>query len=619
MSRDGGPPSDQRLRRKLRRLPRRPGVYLHRDARGRVLYVGKARRLDQRVRSYFQGPATLDPKTRQLVRRVADVEVIVTPDESAALVLEDRLIKEYRPPYNVRLKDDKRYPYIRVTVQEEFPRVEVVRRTADDGARYFGPYTSARDMRETLRYALQIFPVRTCRLDLPRQTLDRPCLDYQIGRCSGPCAGLDDRAGYRRKVADLVRFLEGRDRKVPEALRREMAAAAARYDFETAARLRDRLRLLERTLARRFRLDGLGGAVDVLGTARDGEEACGVVLRVRGGQVLTVHHFLLRDRLQRGGPDLLAQLLREYYGRTDDLPPLVLLPEPLPDTAEWERLLAERRGGPVRLRVPRRGARRDALRMAAANAAARLTAEREGAAEPPPAAPDSPVAALQERLGLRRLPRVIECFDISTFQGRETVAALVTFRDGRPWKSRYRRFRVRSVEGTDDFASLREAVGRHYRRVLEREERPADLVVIDGGAGQVAAAREALTALGLHDVELIGLAKREETIVREAGPDLRLPRHDPALRLLQRLRDEAHRFAVTYHRLLRGKRMEASLLDRIPGIGPAKKMALLHHFDSVEAVRRADAAALAAVRGLTAADVQRILAFFAAERGEGET
>ncbi len=608
----------RRLARKLRLLPARPGVYLHKDARGRVLYVGKAVRLNQRVRSYFQDPSRLDPKTRELVRRIRDLDVIVTPDETTALVLEDRLIKEYRPPYNIRLKDDKRYPYLRITVQEPFPRIEVVRRVADDGARYFGPFTNAGEMRETLRYALQIFPVRTCRLALPQQKVPRACLDHQIGRCSAPCVGLDDRRGYRRKVRDLIRFLEGRDRDALRRLRDEMQAAAAAYDFETAARARDRLRLLERTLARRFRIAGLRGDVDACGLARDGDDACGVVLRIRGGAVLTTHHFLLEDRLAEGPPALLAQLLREYYGRSDDIPATILLPEAIPDTAHWEIVLAERRGRPVRLVVPRRGPRRDAVAMAASNAAVKLNERQLQGRGTDRRVGEEVLRALQERLGLRRQPLVIECFDISTFQGRETVAALVTFRDGKPWKTRYRRFRVRTVEGTDDFASLREVVGRHYRRLGEREGPPADLVVIDGGAGQVAAARQALTELGLHETELIGLAKREELIVREDGPPLRLSRHDPALQLLQRIRDEAHRFAINYHRRLRGRSMQASVLDRIPGIGPVKKMALLHHFDSVEAIRRAGAEQLCAVRGIGRADAERILAFFAAE-GRRET
>jgi excinuclease ABC subunit C len=600
------------LAEKLSLLPNTPGVYLHKDARGKVLYVGKAVNLASRVRSYFQ--TGRDAKTEQLVRRIHDVDYIVVRSESEALVLEDQLIKEYRPAYNIRLKDDKRFPYIRITLQEPYPRVEVVRRLAADGARYFGPYTNVGAMRETLKQALRAFPVRTCGLDLPEQTVPRACLDWQIGRCSAPCVDYDTQAGYRDKAAGLVRFLAGEDQALLGELRAEMAREAAAQRYENAARIRDRLQVLEQTVGSVSRLHGLQDDLDVCAVARDGDTACGVVLRIRGGRILTSHHFLLEDRLESETPAFLAQLLREYYPRAGDIPAEVLVSHALPDREQWAERLGDLRGGRVRLARPSRGARRDAVAMALDNASFKLNERRMQAALKPRRVGPGQSMALQEALDLRTVPETIECFDISNFQGRETVASLVFFRGGKPYKSRYRRFRIRGVDGVDDFASMREVLGRYYAGLREKGLPPADLVMVDGGAGQLSSARAALTAEGLHEVELIGLAKRDEIVVRERGlPPLKLPRTSPALQLLQQVRDEAHRFAITYHRTLRDRRTTASALDLIPGIGETKKLSLLHHFDSVDAIRRAGAEELCAVRGIYKGDAERIIAFFANE------
>jgi len=602
------------LARKLRLLPDAPGVYLHKDKQGKVIYVGKAARLHQRVASYFQRPEEHDPKTGQLVRRIADVDYIATASEAEALVLEDQLIKEYRPRYNIRLKDDKRYPYLRITLQEPYPRVEVVRRVADDGARYFGPYTIVRAMRETLKHALRVFRVRTCHLDLPEQTVPRPCLDWEIGRCSAPCVDFDTQAVYARRVRALTRFLAGSESGLLDDLREEMTGLSAAQRYEDAARVRDRLALLETALAGVDRVSGLKGDLDACGVVRDGAMACGVVLRVRGGKIMTTHHFLLEDRLESETPAFLAQLCREYFSRAGDLPPVVLVSHDLPDRDQWCERLGDLRGGRVSVVRPRRGPRREAVDMALSNAAYKLNERRLRDSTRVRRVAPGRALALQDALDLRRVPETVECFDISTLQGRETVASLVYFKGGQPLKSRYRRFRIRSVVGTDDYASMREVLTRHYRRLLDKELAPADLVVVDGGAGQLAAGREALAALGLHEVDLVGLAKREEIVHRERGlPPVKLPRSSPALQLLQRVRDEAHRFAITYHRLLRSKGVDDSVLDRIAGIGRVKKLSLLHHFDSIDHIRRATAEELAAVRGIHAGDVERIVAFFAAE------
>ena len=619
MSRNRDHDDDGNLKGKLGLLPSTPGVYLHKDARGKVLYVGKALRLNQRVRSYFQDSSDHPPRIRDLVSRVADVDYIVTTTENEALVLEDQLIKEYRPRYNVRLKDDKRYPYIRITVQEELPRVEVVRRIENDGARYFGPFTAVRDMRETLQHALRAFQVRTCLLDLPKETVPRPCLDYQIGRCSAPCTGLDAPDSYRLKVKALVRFLEGADDGLVEELTAEMGELADAKAYEEATAVRDRLAVLERTIGGLSRIHGLSDDLDACAVVRDGADGCGVILRIRGGKVLTTHHFLLEDRLESEPARFLAQLLREYYTRAGDIPARVLVSHEPGEREQWETWLGDLRGKRVHLNVPQRGPRKDAMDMALANAAWKLN-ERvlKGGAKARAVSPGRS-RELQDALDLRSVPESIECFDISTFQGRETVASLVYFRNGKPHKARYRRFRVKEVEGVDDFASMREVLGRYYRKLQDKDMPPADLVMVDGGAGQLSAARTILTELGLHEVELIGLAKREEEIHRERGlPPVRLPRTSPALQLLQQVRDEAHRFAITYHRLLRDRKTTDSVLDRIPGIGRVKKLALLHHFPSVDHIRNASGAELCEVRGIGPSDAERIIAWFATEqKGDG--
>jgi len=605
---------EAKLKEKLGLLPDAPGVYLHKNKVGKVIYVGKAKRLKQRVRSYFsqEGGETegaADPKTRALVRRIADFDYIVTDSDSDALVLENQLIKEYRPLYNIRLKDDKQYPYLRISLEETYPRITVVRRIGQDKARYFGPFTDVAAMRETLSFAAGAFQVRTCSLDLPEQTVPRPCLDYQIGRCSAPCVGYDTMEDYRQKVQRLVKFLAGAGREVLDELAREMADHAAALRFEEAARLRDLMGKLEKTISRGRPVSGIAGDCDLVAIVREGEDASGVVFRVRGGMILTTHQFWLTDRLDRGLDDFLRQLLREYYPRAGDIPPQVLVSQPLDDLEAWRDWLCGLRGRKVELRHPQRGAKKEAVELAHTNAAFKLreVLSRKELNKSGKVTPAD--IQLQEALDLHTVPETIECFDISNFQGKETVASLVFFRGGQPLKSRYRRFRIKTVRGVDDFASMAEVLTRYYGKLLDKGERPADLVVVDGGIGQLSAAREVLAGFGLHEVQLIGLAKREETIVRENG-EIRLPRSSEALKLLQRVRDEAHRFAITYHRLLRDRKTTASELDRIPGIGEVKKLSLLHHFGSVARIKKATAEELARVRLINRHDVVAIRMYF---------
>jgi excinuclease ABC subunit C len=612
-----------KLAGKLARLPEAPGVYLHKNRDGKVIYVGKANRLSQRVRSYFQTGGDRDEKTAALVRRITDFDYIVTDSDADALVLENQLIKEYRPHYNVRLKDDKAYPYLRITLQEPYPRVDVVRRLAQDGARYFGPFTDVRAMRETLKFAAGAFQVRTCHLDLPGQTVERPCLDYQIGRCSAPCVDYDSAENYRARVQRLVRFLSGGENEVVAELRREMEQRAEALEFEAAARVRDLVARLDRTTSRSRPVAGLAGDADLVGLVREGEDASGVVLRVRGGHILTTHHFLLNDRLDRDLGTFMAQLLREYYPRAGDIPPEVLLSCPVEDMPAWQSWLASLRGGSVDLKVPQRGARREAVDLAHTNAAFKLR-EVDLKSRLRQTSRITPAdIQLQEALDLHTVPDTIECFDISNFQGKETVASLVYFKGGKSLKSRYRRFRIKTVDGIDDFASMTEVLTRYYGGLVAKGELPADLVVVDGGVGQLSMARKVLAGFGLHATQLIGLSKREETIHREHGT-IQLSRRSEALKLLQRVRDEAHRFAITYHRLLRDRRTTHSELDLIPGIGRIKKLSLLHRFGSVAQLRLASADELGEVHGINRHDVVAIQTYFTAHRSphpcdEGDT
>lgn len=601
------------LKNKLGLLPDAPGVYLHKNKQGKVLYVGKAKRLNQRVRSYFQSSTgedgQADPKTKALVRRIHDFDYIVTENDADALVLENQLIKEYGPVYNIRLKDDKQYPYIKISTDEPYPRVTVVRRIERDKARYFGPFTDVGAMRDALNFAAGAFQIRTCHLDLPEQTVERPCLDYQIGRCSAPCVDYDSQEGYRRKVKRMVKFLDGSSQEVLEDLRGEMEAHSASLRFEEAARTRDLIAKLDKTISRGRPVSGIQGNCDLVAVSREGEDASGVIFRVRLGKILTTHHFWLSDKLDRGLDDFLRQLLREYYPRAGDIPREILISQPLDDLEAWNAWLTDLRGARVEVRHPQRGAKKEAVELAHTNASFKLREVLRNKELKRPFKVTPADIQLQEALDLHTVPETIECFDISNFQGKETVASLVYFKGGKPLKTRYRRFRIKTVQGVDDFASMAEVLIRYYGRLTEKGEKPADLVVVDGGIGQLSAARAVLAGFGLHEVQLIGLAKREETIVRETG-EIKLPRHSEALKLLQRLRDEAHRFAITYHRLLRDRHTTASELDLIPGIGQIKKLSLLHHFGSVAQIRKATPDELAEVRLINKHDVVAIRAFF---------
>ena len=589
------------LASKVPSLPESPGVYLWKDAEGTVLYVGKAKRLRSRVRSYVNGDHGESPRTRVLMSHAADFETIVVPSEAHALVLEANLIKEYKPRFNIALRDDKSYPYIKVTLQEPFPRVLVTRRLENDGARYFGPYTDVSAMRRALNVVKRIFIVRSCSYDMPNTMPERACLDHHIGRCKAPCILAQTMEDYRAMIDEVVLFLDGKTAEVVRRVRERMADAATHLDFERAAELRDALRKLETMEEPTVVLQVEGGDRDVIGYARDGDEAVVAVLRIRAGKLLSREHHFLDNVDEAPDSTALAAYLARTYLTLEERAPELLVPFDFDD----RELFAESLTG-TRIHIPQRGPRREIVDLAQQNARHLLeefrlisddTTERAG----------DPIYELQRELGLQRLPRAIACFDISHAQGTDTVASCVWFQNGRPLRAEYRKFKIKTVEGIDDFASMKEVVSRFVARRVEEQKALPDLVVIDGGKGQLNAARDALEGQGIQ-LPIISLAKRDEEIfVPGRSESVRLSRRSPALRVLQQARDEAHRFAVSFQRQRRAARTVTSELLSIPGVGPSKRRALLRAFGSVQGVRDAAPEAIAALPGFSLASARKLL------------
>lgn len=592
---------------KLKLLPDSPGVYLMKDARGKIIYVGKAVVLKNRVRQYFQRNKGHTPKVRAMVEKIADFETIMTGSEVEALILECNLIKKHRPRYNISLKDDKSYPYVKVTLQEEFPRVFVTRRILKDGARYFGPYTNVTAVHESLKLLRRLFPLRSC-----RQMGERPCLEYHIKRCIAPCTGNVDREEYDAMIRAVLLFLEGRTEDVERELSARMQAAAESYHFELAARLRDQLAAVRRVAEKQNIVTGAGDQ-DAVGMARSDIGVCVQIFFIRAGKMLGREHFLLQGSEEESDEALLTAFLQQYYHQAAFVPREVLLPMELEETALLSEWLSEKKGGKVQIFVPQRGSKRDIVNMAEGNAEKYLRDEAERVKQ----ANAQTLGAVEELghyLGLRELPNRMECFDISHNQGSETVASMVVFEGGLPKKSDYRRFKIRSAEGKpDDFKSMREVTTRRYGKLTE-EELP-DLIVIDGGKGQLSSALEIIRGAGHLKVPVVGLAKQFELIFVEGSSDpVVLPRHSQALYLIQRIRDEAHRFAITYHRKLRGKRNLVSVLDHIDGIGPKRRKMLWSHFGNLNRIKAASVEELAAVEGMNLPAAEAVYQFFAAQR-----
>jgi len=600
-------PVPESVATKLPHLPEGPGVYLWKGRDGSTLYIGKAKRLRSRVRSYFANDQLESVKTSHMVSLIADLETIVVPSEAHALILEANLIKEYRPRFNIALRDDKSYPYIKVTVQEPFPRVWVTRRLEDDGARYFGPYTDVGAMRRALNVVKKIFTVRSCNYDMPAQMPERPCLDYYIKRCKAPCILAQSQQDYRAMIDEVVLFLDGRPEEVMRRVEEKMDLASEQLDFERAAELRDVLQHLERMEEPTVVLEVEGGDRDVIGYARDGDDACVTVLRIRSGKLLSREQRFLTNIDGENDADVMAIFLAGSYVGMQEKARQLLLPFDFPDRELIEQSLPD-----SRIQIPQRGPRRELISLAEQNARHLLEELKLASMEAEERAGD-PVYELGRELGLQRLPRSLVCFDISTTQGTDTVGSCVWFENGRPRRNEYRKFKVKTVEGTDDFASMNEVVRRYFERRINDQKPLPDLIVVDGGKGQLSAAQAALAALNLTDRPLISLAKREEEIfIWGREEPLKLSRRSPGLRLLQQARDEAHRFAITYNRKRRSMRTVTSELLKVPGIGPVKRRQLLKEFGSVQGVRDAGEEAISKLPGFNIERARKLLESLAA-------
>jgi len=601
-------------------FPASPGVYLFKDARGRVLYVGKADVLRDRIRSYF-GPS-LDVRHVRLVERAERLEYVLTGSISESYLLEANLIKQHRPRYNIRLKDDKSYPYVKVTLGEDFPRILRTRQLGDRTARYFGPYANAKGVDESLDLLQKLFPYRTCKLTIvasedgkgrtvPPSALPggRPCLLYHLKRCTAPCVGATTREEYRATIDRSVQFLEGRYDALARDLRRDMLIASEGLEYERAGLLRDRVTAIERTTDRQEMHAYKGDDFDALGVALAEGDAAVQLLRVRDGTVVGRDHFFLEGAEGATPGEVLGSFLRQHYAAATTFPPEIAVPETIPDAATFVAFAEEKRGTHVELHVPQRGKKRRLIELAVRNAQDALEQERvrwladKGKTE-------TALAEVQEALGLEGPPKRIECFDVSHVQGTNVVSSMVVFEDGRPAKQAYRRFRTKLGDRNDDFANMRDTLRRRFARsaVGDNDAWPVpDLVILDGGKGQLAEGVGALSDAGLLQIPIAALAKEREELFVPGRPDpIVLPARSQGLFLVQRIRDEAHRFAVTYHQQLRGKRATKSVLDEIQGVGPAKKRALLRKFGSVKGMRDATEADLAGVAGVGHALAERI-------------
>ena len=646
------------LRAQVAALPAKPGVYTFRDASGKVIYVGKAANLRSRVRSYFGSPRSLEGKTRRLAQKIAALEIVTTRTEQDALHLEATLVKRHQPLFNVRLKDDKHYPYLKVDVDSPWPRVTITRRVQNDGARYFGPYASAKSVRTSLDLVKKLFPWRSCDKEITGSD-PRPCLEYYIRRCIAPCTSYCTPDEYRDVIDQTMLFLDGKSSVVVEQLTEAMTDAAEELNFERAATLRDQISAVERVTEQQLTADSAESEIDAFGIAVDGDEAVVQVLFIRGQKMTGSDHFSLAGVRDEPLEQALASFLRQYYEGAVQIPRLVLIPQAIDQPELLAGWLTEKRGGVVEIRRPQRGDKRRLTEMAAENAQEALDMQRvrwladRGRT-------DAALEELEQALSLPAPPQRIECYDISHNQGDSTVASMVVFLDGRPATREYRRFRIKSIQGPDDFASMAEVMRRRFKRLgevrqaerAEGYELPAelgagvsvaaaepgeepdaaessdegaqdegeqraeqgwgavpDLVIVDGGRGQVSAAHDVMRNLAVDDIPLAGLAKREELLfLVDTAEPIRLDRRSQGMYLVQRIRDEAHRFAISYHRRLRQQRASRSPLDRIAGIGPTRKKALLRKFGSLQAIRQASAEEIAATPGLTRRVAEQIKA-----------
>jgi excinuclease ABC subunit C len=609
------------LQGQLDTLPNKTGCYLMKDEGGKVIYVGKAVNLRSRVRSYFHIAAQWDNKTRILVEHIRDIEWIVVASELEALILEMNLIKRHRPQYNVKLKDDKRYPYVKVHWADPFPKVTVTRKMEEDGARYFGPYTSVWAVHKTLDVLRRIFPYLTCDRVITGQD-ERACLYYDIKLCTAPCIGKIDQAAYRQMISDLCDFLNGRTEAIVQRLNQEMDLASGELRFEKAAAIRDQLEAISSIVERQRIVSNDYTDSDVLAMARSEQEACVQVFFIRAGKLIGREYFMMENTAELPDADVLAEFIKQYYDQAANVPPEVLLPHEVEEAQVIRQWLSKRRGnGGVEIKIPHRGQKRALIKMAAENAAETLAAlQTQWKADAH--RQTEALAQIEEALGLPRAPQRIECYDISNTQGTAAVGSMVVFERGVANNKQYRRFNIKSVVGPDDFASMQEVLSRRFKRwQAAQEDSPLpgakpdaafatlpDLVIVDGGKGQLARAVAVFNEYSLLDrVPLVALAKQsEELFLPERTQGILLPRNSQGLFLLQRIRDEAHRFAITAHRARRTKSGIASQLDTIPGIGPKRRRALLKTFGSIDALRQASIDQLTGVQGITPALAESI-------------
>jgi len=594
------------FKEKLAHLPSQSGVYLMKGRGGAILYIGKAKALSDRIRSYFQEGAQLTPRIQSLVDHVRDVDYLVTATELEALILENNLIKKHRPKYNVVLRDDKNYPYLRLPLRGDYPRLEIVRRVKPDGALYYGPYVPTHALRETLRLLRRLFPLPNCTIVIDG-TAERACIEFEIKRCLAPCTGHQSREDYQEMMAQVRLFLEGKDNELLKILKNRMEVAAARLNFEEAARLRDQVAAIERTLERQRITTTDFADLDVIAAARGGEALDFQVLFIRGGMMVGRKDFFMTGLGDSSEDDLYGAFIQQFYNKEGLVPPAVVTAVAPAEADLLERWLSEKRESPVRLTAPRRGKAADLVRLALENAHVALEEHlRVGQAG------TAASQELQRILGLKRLPLKIEAFDISNIQGDQAVGSRVVWEDNRPKKSAYRKFKIRTIQGANDFGMMKEVLVRWYARARDRDEPLPDLIVIDGGKGQLSAALEAMRIVGLTGRDVVGLAKEKgekfERVFLPGRPEsLPLDPASPATHLLQRIRDEAHRFAITYHRKLRGRELVLSVLDEIEGIGETRKKALLKKFGSLDAIRQSSVDEIRVVPGMTRKRAEAVL------------
>jgi excinuclease ABC subunit C len=612
-----------KVRDKLALLPDKPGVYLFKDKNGQLIYIGKAISLRQRVRSYFQPGAQHSAKVQALVQKVADLDFIITDNEVEALILESNLIKQHQPWYNIRIKDDKHYPYLKLTMQEPYPRLVVARRISKDGAKYYGPYPSATAMRNTMKVIRRLFPLRTCKQSLTGEPVGRPCLNIHIGRCQGPCTGQVTPERYLEVVHEVDLFLSGRYEALVERLQQQMEQAAEGLFFERAAELRDQLHSVQQVMEKQKMISAGLEDRDLVALARGVEETCVSVWLMRDGRTIGRRNFFLTGTEEMSRGEVLAAFLKQHYAHVSDLPPEILLAAELPEedeqvVADW---LSGRRGHRVQLAVPKRGPKKQLIEMVEKNAVAALE-ERFARVLSEGQLLQSALQELAHYLGLPEAPRRIECYDISNISGTEAVGSMVVMLDGQAAKEEYRRFKIRGIEGPNDFAMMQQVISRRLRRVQQDDAKFSDLpdlIIVDGGKGQLSSARTAMESLGFGHLPTVGLAEENEWLFKPGQSDpIILPRQSQSLYLVQRIRDEAHRFAITYHRRLRAKRQVASWLQECPGIGAARRTALLRSFGSLQKLRQADVSELAAVPGMNQRAAENLYRFLRQEAPPGE-